>query len=143
MSDFTAEFQELAEIYREAESLLNSIPIYDLSDTGAFADSILRQRDCLANIQRMKVKVDQLCDSWEKVESQLDSQSRNETLSAMTDAKTEALKLKRVCENRAQTVEAARDRLGAELGIIGKRSRHLKSLQPVKNNYPKFIDSHC
>jgi hypothetical protein len=141
MSNFTVEFRALARMYHEAESLLYSTPICDTSDTGAFAEFILRQRDCMGNIERMNMKVDQLWDSWERIEPQLDSISRNEARSAMAEAKAEALRLKQVCENRAKKLEAARDRLGFELGIIKKRSQHLKSIQPVKNNYPKFIDS--
>jgi hypothetical protein len=141
MSKYTAEFRALTAIYHQAESRLNSTAISDAFETGIFADSILRQCDCLANIERMNEKVDQLCDSWKRVESQMDLQSRNETRTAMAEAKAEALRLKQVCESHRMKLEAARERLGAELGILGKRTQHLKSIQPIKNNYPKFIDS--
>ena len=142
MNNYTAEFQELFGRYHEAvEILLSSTPAHDSSDIGAFAESLLRHRDCLGVIERMNTKVDQLCDSLEGVESLLDSQSRNETRTAMAEAKAEALRLKQVCDSHSKKLEVARDRIGTQLGVIGKRTQHLKSIQPIKNNYPKFIDS--
>jgi hypothetical protein len=144
MNNFIAEFQNLVRTYNEvAENLLKSTPAGDALKPGALAESIVRQCDCLGNIERMNGNVDQLSDLWKRIESQLDSKSRDEARAVMAEAKAEALRLKEVCENHAKTLEAERDRLGSELGIMGRRSQHLKSIQPIKNNYPKFIDSHC
>jgi hypothetical protein len=143
MRTLILEFRALAKKYREAEIRMNSIDAGDNPNAGAFADSILRQRDCLSDVERMNTKISQLCDFWKRIEAQVDPQSREEIRSAIAEAKVGALRLMRVCENHAKNLECMREKMGAELGILGKRSQHLKSIQPVKNNYPKFIDSHC
>jgi hypothetical protein len=144
MNNYLSEFQELISFYHEAAAtLMNELSVINASDAGALAEFVLKNRDCLARIDEISDRVSRLCDSWKDVELQLDQESRNQTQAAIAAAKAEAIKLNAVCQKHSQILEAVRNRLGEELGCIGKRNLHLKSIKPIQHNFPKFIDSRC
>jgi hypothetical protein len=142
MNNSLSEFQELISLYHDAtEALKNVMSAVDVSDVNTLAKAILKQRNRLAGIDQIGIRVSRLCDSWKTIESQLDQNSRKQVQAAMSAAKSEAAKLNELCGNYAKMIETARNKRGAQLDNIGKRKQYLKAMKPVKGNYPKFIDS--
>jgi hypothetical protein len=142
MNSPLSELQHLIDFYRDAtETLANASCNVDAGDLGAFAKSILQQRNCLVRIDQMGAQVSKLIDSWKAVESSFDDKVRNDMQLAIATAKTEAVKLNNQCGDCVKKLEAAQERLGEDLEKIGKHHKYLNNMKPVKSNYPKFIDS--
>ncbi len=142
MNNPLSEFQDLIALYRNAaEKLTGIFKTVDAADNRALSQSILKHRDVLTQISRMEVRASQLWDSWKAIESQLDPKSRKEVTSAIEKAKAEATRLKDLCSEHANILEAVREKLGEGLDKVGKHNQYLKCMKPVKGNFPKFIDS--
>jgi hypothetical protein len=142
MSNFLSEFQDLISLYHDAtEALKNNMSAVDSSDVGALAEAILKQRNRLAGIDQMGIRVSRLYDSWKEIEFQSDQNSRKQVQAAMAAVKAEAANLNELCGNCVKMLETARNKRGEQLENIGKRKQYLKAMKPIKGNYPKFIDS--
>ncbi|MBN1571501.1 MAG: hypothetical protein JXA73_26935 [Acidobacteria bacterium] len=89
----------------------------------------------------MNSRVVQLSDSWGKCRNQLDPETRTEVQDLVAAARMQAIHLQELCSVWAQKLQRIHDELGTNLAEIGKGSQFLKSLKPLKNNYPKFVDS--
>jgi hypothetical protein len=142
MNNLVSEFQAVSRLYLQIEQELAGVMgAQDLKDSRILAESILRNRDCHARIEQMNSKVLRLSNEWKKCLPDLDAKSRKEIDGLADSVRAQIVRLNQLCNNRAEVLLAARDRLGKELAEIGKGSRYLKSIKPAKNNYPKFIDS--
>jgi chromosome segregation ATPase len=95
----------------------------------------------LVRIERMNARVLQLAHDWEKCRDTLDSASADEVRDQIQQAKAQAIRLQEVCRLHAQKLQMTRNTLGERIAALGNAARHLESLKPIKNNYPKFIDS--
>jgi hypothetical protein len=142
MNNFASEFQDVFQLYLKlGEELEKLMDVKDSKDSQALVRFILQNRDCLVRVEQMNSRVRQLSDDWRKCRDKLDPKSRNEARNLAEAARAQAVRLKNLCTIQAQKLETARDKLGKGLAEIGKGTRFLKSIKPIKNNYPKFIDS--
>jgi hypothetical protein len=142
MSTLAPKLQELTEFYRTMEvDLAKILNVAETNDAEALIDSILKNHDCLAQIEHMRARVLQLTGEFKMDQSHLDLKSQNEIQTLAADAKERAIRLHELCAVAAPKIEAERNRLAQELQFMSKGSQYLKSVKPIKNNYPKFIDS--
>jgi hypothetical protein len=142
MNALAAEYQDVFKLYlRLSQDLAKIMDVSDSQNPQAFVESILENRDNLARIEQMNSRVLQLSDACEKCRASLDPESREEVGNMAQAAKVQAIRLKELCGMHAQKIQAARDQLGDRLAQMGKGAQCLQSMKPIKNNYPKFIDS--
>ena len=71
----------------------------------------------------------------------LDPQSRAEAEPVIAQARAQALRLRDICSVHARRLESARAQMSQSRSRLRSGSQLLQSLKPIKNNYPKFIDS--
>jgi hypothetical protein len=142
MNSVASDFQDVFKLYLRLSQDLTQIMDADNSqDPQALVQSVLKNRDCLAQIERMNSRVLQLSVNWEKCRDNLDPASVNEVRELAQAAKAQATRLKELCSMHAQKLQMTRDRLCSTMTELRKAGQHLNSLKPIKNNYPKFIDS--
>jgi hypothetical protein len=142
MKDFISEFRAISHLCRQIEQDFAKITDGSESqDSRTLIESILRNRDCLARIQQMTSSVLPLSEEWHSCRSNLDAKSRSEIANLVEVVRGQATRLHEMCNAQTQKVQAARDKLGSDLTELGKGTQYLKSINPAKNNYPKFIDS--
>jgi hypothetical protein len=142
MKLFDSELQYLSELYQRLEQ--------QLARTGTGApredgDSLIRvlgeNRELFSRIDQMNGRVQQMVGEWEKFRDHLDPQYRTQTQKLAAAVAQQGANLNRLLGERASRVEQIRFRLASELGELGRGSRYLQSVKPLKTNYPKFIDS--
>jgi hypothetical protein len=142
MHTLAAEYQDIFKLYlRLSQDLAKIMEERDSQNPHYFVESILRNRDNLARIEQMNARVLQLSNNYEKCRADLDPESRDEIQNMAQAAKTQAIRLKELCSIHAQKIQATQDKVGDRLAEIAKGSQCLQSIKPIKNNYPKFIDS--
>lgn len=142
MRDFVAEFQELNSLYHKlGAELAEEMNAVNANDPHSLVGSVLRCRDRFVRIEQMNTRVLQLAADWEKSRSRLDSKTRDEAQSLAAAAKAHALQLKELFNSYVQKIEPHRENLKKRLSEICKGARYLKSVKPIKSNYPKFVDS--
>jgi hypothetical protein len=142
MKNFVAEFQDVFTLYLKlAEELTKIMNVDDSKDPQALVRAILENRDCLDRITQMNTRVLQLSDAWQKCRAHLDPESRDKARNLAEAAKAQAMRLQELCSVKTQKLQTTRDKLETNLAETGKGSRYLKSMNPTKSNYPKFIDS--
>ncbi len=136
-----ADFEELYKTYATlAETLAKAFETTG-DEAQRPAEAVLAERECLSKIEQMNGRVLQLSAEWEKYGPLEDPANRERARHFIAAAKAVALRLKRICDAHAEKVTSVRARILNDLTNIGKGSRLLHSLRPVKTNYPKFIDS--
>ena len=142
MSTLTAELKDVFELYLKlGEKFTKIVDAGDSKDPQALAQSILQNREYLSRIEAMNSRVLRLSEDWENCRANLDPESRDRIRTLAEAARAQAIRLQELCSIQAQKLQAARDKLGKNLEEIGKGAQYLKSVKPIKNNYPKFIDS--
>ena len=142
MTELTSEFRDIIALYlRLGEELTQILQVDDSQDPNALVQSILQRGDCLAQISQMSSRVKAAADNWKKCRGYLDGKAREETNELAEAAQAQVARLKALCDIHAEKLKIARGRLEKSLAEIHQGSRYLKSLKPVKSNYPKFIDS--
>jgi hypothetical protein len=143
MEKLTAEFREVFSLYIKLGDEITRIMDVDGSKgPHVLVNSVLQNRECLERIAEMNSRVVQLSDAWEKCRNRLDPETRKEAHNLAAAARAQAIRLQELCAAGAEKLRNIRDELGKNLAEIGKGSQFLKSIKPVKNNYPKFVDSH-
>ena len=135
------EFEQLHKTYAALVEELGKA--FETSNGGQSdaAASVLRNRECLSRIEQMHEKVRQVSAAWQKLRAHLDPQCQNQAEHFIEAAKADVLRLKQICGVHTQKLIALQTRILSDIGNIGKGARLLHSLKPIKNNYPKFIDS--
>jgi hypothetical protein len=142
MNAFASEFQDVFKLYlRLSQDLAGIMDESNSHNPHQLIESILQNRDSLIRIEQMNSHILQLSDAYNKCRANLDPKSQEEIRNLAQAAKAQAIRLKELCGIHALKIQAARDRLGCRIVEIGKGSQFLKSITPIKNNYPKFIDS--
>ena len=142
MNTLTADFQDVFSLYlRLGEELTRVLDVEDSKDPQALVESVLENQDCLARIEQMNARILQLSESWGKCRDQLDPDSQIKIRDLAQASRAQALRLKDLCAKHAQKIQATRDQWGRKLDELARGARYLQSVKPVKNNYPKFVDS--
>ncbi len=142
MNALTSELQGIFQLYLKLrEELSKALDVGDSKDPQVLVESILRNSECLLRIEQLTPRVLRLSEEWGTDRANLDPQAQDEIRSLAAAAKTEAIRLKELCSVHAQKLRIALDKLGKDLMEIEKGSQYLKSVKPIRNNYPKFIDS--
>jgi hypothetical protein len=142
MNNLADEFRDVFNLYiKLGEELTKIMDVGDSEDPQVLIGSILRNRECLERITQMHSRVAQLSDNWAKCRNHLDPESRSEAHELAAAAKAQAVRLQELCSVQTEKLRRVCDDLGKKLAEIGKGSQFLKSIKPLKNNYPKFVDS--
>jgi hypothetical protein len=142
MNALAAEYQEVFQLYLKLGRELAKILEVDYAKhPNAYVESILENREHLTRIEQMNAQVMRLSEDWEKHRMDMDPEGQNGVREIAGAAKEQAVRLKELCSIHAQRLQTVRDKLGKELAEIGKGAEYLKSVKPIRNNYPKFIDS--
>jgi hypothetical protein len=142
MNALAAEYQDVFKLYlRLSQDLAGIMDENNSQNPQQLIESILRNCDSLTRIEQMNSRIMQLSDACDKCRADLDLKSQEEIRNLAQAAKAQAIRLKELCGIHAQKIQATRDRLDKRMVEIGKGSQFLKSIKPIKNNYPKFIDS--
>lgn len=142
MKNLAREFQAISQAYEQVQQeLVQILSAINAENPRALIKSILQNRACLAKIEQMDSRVHQLSDEWKKYRLTLDLKSRGEIDGLVEAAREQAIRLHQFCDIQVRKVQAGRDRLQTHLVELGKGAKYLKSIKPIKSNYPKFIDS--
>jgi hypothetical protein len=142
MNALAAEFQDVFKFYlRLTQDFAGILDENNSQNPQQLIESILRNRDSLTRIEQMNARIMQLSDTCDKCRVNLDLKSRKEIDNLAQAAKAQAIRLKELCGIHAQKIQATRDDLGRRMAEIGKGAQFLESIKPIRNNYPKFIDS--
>jgi hypothetical protein len=142
MSPLAAEYQDVFQLYLKLGKELEKILEIDYTkNPGAYVESILANRDHLIRIEKMNDRVLRLTEDWEERRMSMDPAAQEGIREIAGAAKEQAVRLKKLFGVHAERLQAIRDRLGKDLAQIGKGAEYLKSVKPIKSNYPKFIDS--
>lgn len=112
-------------------------------DAGALAVSIIQNGSSLAGIEQMNSTVQALATDWATVRDRLDSQSRGEIERLLEAVKEQVIGLNELCTDGTARLQAEKCSMQEGLKELGKGSQFLKSVKPVRSNFPKFIDSCC
>lgn len=145
MNKFAEEFRDLLSSYVRLTSDLTRIADAGQSDEDpqALIQSVLDNRSCFTEIQQLNERLTKLYGVWKDKEADFTPGSVDEVRNAVDDVRDQMRQLEELCKLGSQKVEARRKQLSGELTKVGKGSRYLKLLNPVQENYPKFIDSAC
>jgi hypothetical protein len=142
MNALAAEYRDIFKFYLKlSEDLTKIMDENNSQNPQQLIDSILRNRDSLARIEQLNSRILQLSDHCNRNRADFDPESLEEIQNQARAAKAQAIRLKELCRVHAEKVQSTRDELSHQLAEIGKGSQFLKSITPVKNNYPKFVDS--
>jgi hypothetical protein len=141
MRNFVGEFGALSQAYHQLTEELSGTWNENSGDSQNLAGSILQSRGCLARIEQMNSRVLQLSQEWKKQRPNLDSKSRQQVDGLVDLARKQAIRLHDLCSSQTQKLNSAKEKLERDLAELGKGALYLKSVKPIKNNYPKFVDS--
>jgi len=143
MSKLAEEFHDVLGLYVKLTADLTRIAGVGESEDNpqAIIQSILDNRSCLTEIQQLNARLSQLYGAWKDEEANL---SDGDEIRGVVDGVREQMRqLEKLCGIGAGKIEKRRRQLAEELANAGKESSYVKMLNPIKENYPKFIDSAC
>jgi hypothetical protein len=142
MRPFLAELEYLSELYRrlrcEFTGLLGKAKAGDVT---VLINTTLRNRDLLDRIDQMNARVSQLAQEWDSFRNHLDTSTRQEIVELAESVRHQGTQLSLLCTGLLGALGARRENLEKQLAEVQKGSSYLQSVKPVKNNYPKFVDS--
>jgi len=142
MNALASEYQDIFRLYlRLGNDLAKIMDIDETKNPQAFVESILKNRENLIRIEQMNSRILRLSEEWKANRATLDLESQDEIEELASKAKSQAVRLKEMCDAQVKKLLSVRDKLSEDLEVIAKGSKYLKSTKPIKNNYPKFIDS--
>jgi hypothetical protein len=141
MKLFISELQYVSELYsRLRKELIDQTPM--AAGVTALTETVLRNRELLARVEQMNVRLFQLSNDWQTFRAHLDPQCRTEIQALAHTVKVQASELAQLLEQQLKTLKEGRGRLEKTLEETRQGARYLASVNPVKTNYPKFLDSH-
>jgi len=145
MAELAEEFRDIFNLYVKLTADLTRIADIGKSeeDPQALIQSILDNRSCLTEIQRLNKRLSQLYGAWKDKENTFSLSVGDEVRGVVDDVREQMRQLEKLCGLGTRKVEERRKQLADELANVGKGSRYLKMLKPVQENHPKFIDSAC
>ena len=107
----------------------------------SLTESILENKARISQVERMNAHILQLSDNLRKSEPDLDPETRAAAKILAAEARAQADQIRKLCLEASEEIENTKAAIQKELEEIAKGQQYLKSVDPVKNNYPKFIDS--
>ena len=144
MNMLADEFQEVIQIYKRlGRDLSRTLCVPESQNCQTLIQSILSNRQCFSEIEKMNARIAPLSKKWIDCRADLDQKSREEISKLVETAKKEAMKLSLLCSSNIEKIAKAKEEMRARIKEIDKGTQFLKSMKPIKNNYPKFIDSRC
>jgi len=144
MKLFDSEFHHLSELYERLEREVAKTAVDESREgTDRLIGAILENRELFSRIGQMSARIHQLVGEWQDFRERLDPADRERTRKMAAALAGRASNLNRSLADRCALVEKKRGRLASELCELGRGSRYLQTVKPIKANYPKFIDSHC
>jgi hypothetical protein len=144
MNMLADEFQKVIQIYKKlGQDLSRTLCVPESRNCQTLIQSILSNRQCLSEIEKMNARIAPLSKKWIDCRANLDPKSREEISKLVETAKKEAMQLNQLCSANIEKIAKAKEDMRARLKEIDKGAQFLKSMKPIKNNYPKFIDSRC
>lgn len=144
MNNLAEEFRDILGLYVKLTADLTRIADAGTSEEEnpqALVQAILDNRSCLTEIQQLNNRLTKLYGVWKTKETDSSSADGYEIRSVVDDVREQMRQLEELCGFGVREVEARRKQLSRELMDVGKNSRYVEMLKPVKENYPKFIDS--
>jgi len=143
MNKLAEEFRDILGLYVKLTADLTRIADAGKSeeDPQALIQSILDNRSCLTEIQQLNKRLTQLYGVWKGKEADFSLSDGDEVRGVVDDVQEQMRQLEKLCGFGVQKVEARRKQLADELQVVGKGSRFLETIKPIKENHPKFIDS--
>ena len=145
MSEFAGEFRDILDTYIKLTADLARIADVGRSeeDSQALVQAILDNSGCLTEIQTLNKRLIYLYGVWKDREADSGLPIGDEIRGVVGDVRAQMRQIENLCTVKASKVEARRKQLTRELANVGKGSRYLKMINPIKENHPKFIDSAC
>ena len=136
------DLQKLNRLFSDLENDLSA----DLQNSAAggknsLADSILKKKPRLVQIGSTYVQIQTLSEDLKRSHENYDTKTRQEADKLFQEIKSSALHMQDLCSQISEELETTKSAVRKELEEIGKGKQYLKSVHPVKNNYPKFFDS--
>ncbi len=142
MMHFETELQELSQLYQELSHALEGPEEADHNrGAAALIERILRVGDLVSRIEQMNIRISVLAAEWRKSAGHLDPYLKSSVQRISDSLRHEGSRLRNTLEQRSAQIDAHRRQLERRLADIQKGTRFLESVNPVKSNYPKFIDS--
>lgn len=142
MESIIPELRKLTQFYFGLKKdLSDAFNTPDNDNERSFAESILQHRIRISQIERMNAHILQLSDDLKKSREKADPKIRAQIDHLTAEAKSHAVLIQDLCAKYSKKIEKTRAEIQNELECITAGKRYLKSVTPVKNNYPKFIDS--
>ncbi len=142
MRSFQSELQYLSELYHALRLDLTNLIGNPKSDNAtSVVAATLHNRELLGRIEQMNTRVAQLAHEWDILSDRLDPTIRKEIVALAERARNEGAQLLFLCTSLLGELEGRRGNLKMQLAEVCKGSRFLQSVKPLKNNYPKFVDS--
>jgi hypothetical protein len=139
-----AEFEEAILTYKRlGKDLSQILCMPESQNCRTLIHSILNNKRCLSEIEMMNSRIAQLSKKWIICREKLDRQTREEISKLVEATKMEAMKLNQLCNLAIEKITKAKVEMKEGIKEAGKGAQFLQSVKPIKNNYPKFIDSHC
>ena len=146
MNNLAEEFRDLRDLYIKLTADFTRIADGGKSgdDQQIFIQSIIENQNCLTEIQQLNNRFAQLYGTWKDREKNNGSFAyEDEIRGVVDDIENQMRQIENLCESGITKAEVWRKQLSDELANVGKESRYVKSLKPVQENHPKFIDSTC
>jgi hypothetical protein len=134
--------KEITQFYSGLENELSAaLQCAGTSGEMGMADLILQKRSRLAQIGKMSALIFQISEDFRKSSGAMEDGTRREAEQLMARVKSHAVRIHELCALAAEKIEPVKGALQKNLEEIRNGKQYLKSVYPVKNNYPKFIDS--
>lgn len=142
MQSFILDLNKLNQFYSGIQKdLSDALKAANAGNKWSLTDSILDHRAQISQIERMNAHILQLSDNLKKSRRNMDAKTRAEAETLAAEARSHAVHIRELCSDASDKFEKTKEVIHKELEGIAKGKKYLKSVDPVKNNYPKFIDS--
>ena len=136
------ELRELVRVYGAFEHELSNALQGSSSESGqSLPDRILEKRTGLTQVEQMGARVQWFSEELKKFRSGDDAEMLQEADMLLEEARSHVIRINELCSQAAEMIEPIRNALRKDIQEIAKGKQYLKSVVPIKNNYPKFIDS--
>jgi len=146
MNNLAEEFRDLRDLYIKLTADFSRIAAVGKSgeeDQQPFIQSIIDNRNCMTEILQFNNRLMQLYGTWKEKGENSGNSADEEIHGIIDDIEKQLRQIENLCDNGITKAEEWRKQLSDELANVGKESSYVKSLKPVQENHPKFIDSTC
>ena len=134
-----SELQSLSDAYEALRCRL-----FDGGDcTSSPSDPVLASEELIARVGQLDRRLAQIAAEWLDSRNRIDPARRAQIERLVSEASAHLRQLQRVCGSHVQKLEHAVEQISQELGELDRGMRYLASVRPIKNNFPKFVDSRC